>query len=452
VEDILDKAAALMKKEGFEEAVPLLRGGLDLEPGNRDLIARLEEAEKGLEALLGARRRAKEIENTVASIAEHIEKRDADQAAHALELAEKLYGAEDVFAKVAVRIEDLRTELTLEKVSGLRDRAQREIEKEDFAAAITILEDAVRLAPKVEETKELLSAAREGLRSQEEARQRQIEIEASIVKIDRLIAAGRFEPASQKIDKTVSEHGDFDEASALRKRVSKEAAAAEKVDSKAASLLEQALEHAGGDSFAKAGDVLDQAKSLAADHPHLTEPIAEAETEVNRRIEARRRQMAIDNVIESIEGQLDKGAVGEAQRELGVARRLYGEFDVLDELGATIDARQRELRTKEIAGLIKSARKKNRSHADSIADLEAALEIDPHCEEAQQLLVQTQTAEKRARDDELARECESLIATIDELIADGNPARALEVLNTMVQDFGDFGIARVLRQKLEELL
>jgi serine/threonine protein kinase len=452
VEEILRKAAGLMEKEGFEEAVPLLRGGLDLEPGNRDLIARLEEAEKGLEALLEARRRAKEIEKTVATIAGHIEQRDPDQAEHALKLAEKLYGAEDVFVDLSGRISDLRTELVLEKVEGLRDQARQEIEKEDFAAAITILEDAAQLAPEAEETAELLSEAREGLRLQEEARKRQIEIDASIARIDRLVVAGRFDSAVQAIDKTIEEHGDFDEAAALRKRISKEADCAEKINTKAASLLHQALEHSAGDSFAEAGDALDQVKTLAAGHPTLAELIADTETEVNRRIEARRRQMAIDNVIQSIRQQLDKGSVEEARRELGVARRLYGESDVLDELGATIDARQRELRSREIEELIKSSRKKNRAHDEAIADLEAARAIDPHCEEAQQLLVEIRAAEKRAREEEIARKCDTLLATIDELIAEGNPARALEVLDTMVRDFGDFRLARDLRRTLERLL
>ena len=39
VEAILRKSAELIEKDGFEEAVPLLRGGLDLEPGKEALEA-----------------------------------------------------------------------------------------------------------------------------------------------------------------------------------------------------------------------------------------------------------------------------------------------------------------------------------------------------------------------------------------------------------------------------
>jgi len=74
-------------------------------------------------------------------------------------------------------------------------------------------------------------------------------------------------PAEVAIDEAVDGFGDFDEAAALRKRVSKEAAAAEKVMTKIAALLDQALEHAGGDTFAKADDFLDEAKALGAENP-----------------------------------------------------------------------------------------------------------------------------------------------------------------------------------------
>jgi serine/threonine protein kinase len=451
VKDILQKAAKLMKKESFEEAVPLLREGLDLEPGNRQLIARLEEAEQGLEALLDSRRRAKEVEDTTATIVNHIDNRDADQAVRALALANRLYGAEDIFADLAARIEELRNELALEKVEGLRDQARQAIKKEDFTAAIAILEDAHHLAPEAPETAELLAAAREGLRLQKEAHKRQMAIDESALRIDRLIVAGRLDSAAHAIDAAVDEFGDFDEASALRKRVSKEAAAAEKVITETAALLDQALEHAGGDTFSKASDVLDEAKALEAENPHIGELISEAETEVHRRIEAYRRQMAIDNVIQSVEQQLDKGSVEEARRELGVARRLFGDSGVLDELGATIDARQRERQNEEINTLIKNAQKKKKSHEDAIADLEAALSIDPHCEKAHRLLIETRTAQKRATEDELANECETVLATIDDLIAEGKPAKALDALNAAVEKAGDFRAARVLRTRLEKL-
>jgi hypothetical protein len=162
--------------------------------------------------------------------------------------------------------------------------------------------------------------------------------------------------------------------------------------------------------------------------------------------------MAIENVIQSVERQLDKGSAEEARRELRVARRLYGESDVLGELAGRIDSRERELRIEEIAKLVKSSQKKKRSPEDAIADLEAALAIDPHDEKALRLLAETRATWKQATEARLAKECEAVLSTIDELIADGEPVKALEMLETTVEEVGDFRAARDLRRILEKLL
>lgn len=449
VNDILERAVKLMDKDSFDEAVPLLREGLDLEPGNRELIARLEQAEKGLEAQLDARRRAKEIEDTAATIGSHIKQRDVEQAEHALKLAQKLYGAEQVFGDLAAELEELRATILEEEVETLRGRAREEIEGEDFAAAIATLEEADDLAPGAEKTSELFAAAREGLRLQEEARTRQLAIDESALRIDRLIDAGRLESAVRAIDTAVDELGDFEEAQALRKKAAKARKASDAVLKKAEELIEQALGHAGGDTFAQASDVLDEVSAMADELPRIGALVADAEAEVHRRIDARRRQMAIDNVIQSVEGQLDKGAIDEAQRELGVAGRLYGESDALDELGAKIETRRRERRQEEVGELLKSARKASKKPDDAIGDLEAVLEIDPHNEDANRLLAAIKAEQRRANENEIAKQCESLIATIDELVAEGETSKALDALETMVEDFGDFPAARDLRHALK---
>jgi serine/threonine protein kinase len=450
--DILEQAATLIENEAFEEAVPLLREGLDLEPGNRELIAKLEQAEKGLEALLDARRRKQEIEGTAVTIAGHIKQRDIDQAEHGLKLARKLYGAEQVFTDLAAELEELRRTILEEQVEALRDRAREEIEGEDFKTALATLEEADGLDPGAEQTKELFGAAREGLRLQEEAKKRQRAIDESALKIDRLIVAGRLESAIHAIDEAVDQLGDFSQAQTLRKKIAAARKSAEATLKKADALLEKALEHAGGESFSQASDVLDEVRAMANEIPQIGELVSDAETEIHRRIEARRRQMAIGNVIQSVEGQLGKGAIEEARRELGVARRLYGESDALDELGATIETRQREMRKEEIGELLKSARKSKKKPDDAVGDLEAVLEIDPHNEDAHRLLAAIRAEQKRASENEIESRCESLIATIDELVADGQSAKALDVLETMVKDYGEFPAARDLRQALKQQL
>ena len=448
---IIEKAARLIKKENFEEVVPLLRDGLNLEPGNRVMIAQLEESEKGLEALLDDRRRTTEIENTAATIAKHIEDGSVEEAEHALGLAMKLYGAEKTFSDLTNQLENLRARLEQEKAEILRKSASKQIDEENFAGAIATLEEAAQIAPDAAETAALQETANEGLRIQEEIRARLASIEERVLKIDRVISAGRYDTAQQMIAATIKEFGDFDEVPALQARAQEAATASGEAVKKAESLIDDALELAGGETFVRANEVLEEIRALQADHPQIADLVSDTESEVSRRIEAYRRQMAITNVIHSIEKQLDQGSVEEAHRELGVARRLYGESDVLGELAATIDARERELRSKEVAQLVKNAQKKKRPAEDAIADLEAALAIDPHCEQAGRLLAAARTTQKRTADSRIADECEPALETIDGLIADGEPARALEMLKQTVDEVGDFRIARDLRRKLEEL-
>jgi tetratricopeptide (TPR) repeat protein len=264
-----------------------------------------------------------------------------------------------------------------------------------------------------------------------------------------LIEADRLESADLAIKKAVERFGDFEEAQALRKKVAKAQKASDAVLKQAEELIEQALSHAGGETFAQASDVLDEVSAMAAQLPRISDLVADAEPEVHRRIEARRRQMAIDKVIQSVEGQLDKGAIDEAQRELGVARRLYGESDALDELGAKIETRHRKRRQEEIGELLKSARKASKKPDQAISDLEAVLEIDPHNEDAHRLLVAIKLEQKRAQENEIATQCESMIATIDELVAEGEISKALDALENMVEDFGEFPAARDLRHALK---
>jgi serine/threonine protein kinase len=451
VKDISDKAAKLISDEDFEKAVPLLREGLDLEPGNRELIARLEVAEKGLESHLDARRRAKEIEKTAATIAKHIEQRDPEEADRALALARKLYGGKKVFEDLSDDLDDLRHELVAERVDMLRENARQEIDSKAFTSAINILEDADRLQPKSKETAELLGAAREGLRLEEEERKRKIAIDDKALRIDRLILAGRFESAIHAIDAAVDELGDFELAVSLRKRVEESDAEAQSAVDKATSLLQKALDLAGDDAISEANDVLDEVHAIQKDHPQISDLVTEAETEINRRIEAHRRQMTINNVFQSVERQLDSGSVEEARRELGVARRLYGSSDELDELGARIEASERMQRAGEIKALLAKARQKNRSTEEAITDLEAVLEIDPHCEKAHRLLAEKRAIQNRERDAQLEAQCKDVLATIDDLIAGGDTAKALKTLKSALKEVDEFSTARLLRERLNSL-
>jgi serine/threonine protein kinase len=452
IDEIEKTSRKMIDEEDFEHAVPLLREGRDLDPHNRVISERLRIAETGLAAQLEARRRAKEVENTAASIEKFIEAREVEDAEHALAIGSKLYGEEEVFVELARRLELLREQVLLERVEELHGTARRQMDGADFRAAIATLEEARRVAPAATGTDDLLAAAQDGLRLQAEAELRQRQIDEAVIRIDRLITAGRYQTAIRTIQSAVDEHGEFDEAKALRERVETEISSREDVESRVRSALESALEHAAGEEFADADEAIEQARSLTDACPELNEWISETETEVHRRIEAHRRRMAIEKVIQSVERQIKNAALGEAQRELGVARRLYGSADAFDELEAAIERRARELRREEVKNLLGKAARKRRPIEDVIADLEAAESLDPDNEKVQCLLVETRAAHKRSLEERLAKDNKDLFVKIDRHIANGEPAKALEVLSAVTEDQGDFQEARWLRKRLESSL
>jgi len=58
----------------------------------------------------------------------------------------------------------------------------------------------------------------------------------------------------------------------------------------------------------------------------------------------------------------------------------------------------------------------------------------------------------RQTEAKLGQECIGVPATIDKFIANGEPARAMEMLNATVEEVGGFRVARDLRRTPEELL
>jgi serine/threonine protein kinase len=445
---IESEAADLCSAEKYDEAVALLREGTALDPSHAGLGKLLDAAERDLAAQVEARRRQQEIDDAAATIRGHIDDGDADHAERALELARKLFGNEAVFADLSTRLDELRHKQRLDSAAELRADAQALMEKSSFEEAIGKLEQARELAPEVGENEELLAAAEKGLRDQLEAQRRQKVVDAAAVEIDRLVMAGRFDSAVRTIDATVDDVGPFDEEKSLRKRVDSEIKSRNKLEKKLRAALDAALDHAAEDAFGEANEALEEARAAIQDHPEMDEQVAQAETEIQRRLEAHRRQMALDNVIASVVTQIEKGEVEEARRELSVAKRLYGSSDVLDDLRVQIEAREREMRRQDVDDLIASSKRKKRTTEETISDLEEALSLDPNNEQVQRLLVAARAAEARRRDDELASANEARLEQIDTLIAAGEPEAAIAALDELTAAVGEFRAARWLRARL----
>ena len=450
VAEIEQDSEKLIANGEFESAVTLIREGLGLEPNHHKLKTQLKTAESGVAAQIEARRRQREIDDTAHSINDHINNDQVTEAEQALVLAVKLYGREEVFNELEKKLEELRQRILLERIAALHTTAHDQMEDDDFVAAIATLEEALELAADADATAELLERARDGLRLQEEAANRQTMIQDIRLRVERLIAAGRLETAIQTVEASPTELDGCEEIKEIRDRIEHEITARGNFEARAATALERALDHAAKKEFADAEDAIEEAQAIVTELPEIADVVAETETEVHRRIEAHRHLKAIEKVVQSIERQLEKNTPDEAQRELDVARRLYGNSDPLDDLGAKIEMRERELRRQQIDKLIKKALRKRRRFEDVITDLESAAELDPGNEMVRQLLVEARAAQQKVVEDRRSRDHGPALAAIDVLIADGELGKALESLSVLTAEVGEFREARGLRRKLED--
>ncbi len=452
ITEINDEVDKLVGDEDFGPALSLLREGLGLEPDNRQLQGRLKSVQTGRDAQMEAQRRANEIAETAAAVSGHIADRNVQEAERSLRLATKLYGSEPRFSELEKEIADLRVRIRIEEAEELLNSARRQIDASDFNAALETLDAANRLAPEAGNTSELLATAKEGLKLQQEAELRREKIDAAILRIERLAQAGRFESAIQLIESTESEIGEFDEAGELRESLTQEITIRDKQVSALDKLIKKALDASAEEKFADAEEAIENARSLEGGVPEAQEMIAATEKEIQRRIESHRHQMAIDRVVESIEEQLEQGELEEARRELGVARRLLGDSDTVDDLAAKIERGERLLRKTRIDELVEKALEEGRPFEDVIVDLETALDLDPHNERAHRVLAETRIENRRSREKTTEQDAADRLETIDQLIADGDPRQALAVLETITSELGDFRESRSLKLRLEAQL
>ncbi|MCD4749644.1 MAG: serine/threonine protein kinase, partial [Thermoanaerobaculales bacterium] len=87
--DILDAVRGLITKDEWEDAAPMAREALTVDPTSVEATGLLRQAEAGISRLREAERRQKEIEKTARTIEEHLRKEKPDKAREGLLLARK---------------------------------------------------------------------------------------------------------------------------------------------------------------------------------------------------------------------------------------------------------------------------------------------------------------------------------------------------------------------------
>ncbi len=197
-----------------------------------------------------------------------------------------------------------------------------------------------------------------------------------------------------------------------------------------------------------------------------TAPTAAFETAARERPEVRRSRK-ISEAVASISGYLDAGELAQAAEALRFALRLLGRFDETTALQRRfVEILKRDLAEIQGAGLrqarrtveqMESLRRRNRLPVELAETfVELVSELDPGDLAARHILGDARRVERQRQrdrgdgvDDRKKREA---VASIERLLAEGNPAMAEQALAFAVRLLGEFEQVPQLQQRISEAL
>ncbi|RKX29698.1 MAG: hypothetical protein DRP71_16030 [Verrucomicrobia bacterium] len=445
---ILEAARLLIDDEQWEDAVPMIREALVLTPGDGDAAVMLDEAERGLASYLEDRRHQAEIERTAAAIEVSLQAEDIEGVCRSLKLAQKLYGEHPRFVEFAKKLTDLEVLVLSRRVDALKAEAAALVDGGDFIAAGLKLEIALELMPEDADLKVALVEATEGQRiKEEESRRRQV-IDTTSLGLERLVTACRFSSAVALLDGAVESVGAFDEEPSLRAMVTDAAQVYERRERNIDEAVAEVGKSIEAGYLEKAEAALGEAQKVVKDHPEALDAVADA-AEALRVAEADyRRSKDIGAAASSIEKRLKDGQLDHAGRELRLARRLYGNEPVFDDLAAQVADHQREQERERRRAEIHQALNAKAPFSDVVALIEAAVVFDSGDQAFQDLLKETRQAEHEEAEARRRPAVLEVLEEADRFIAEGRVDQALRVLDAAVEELGPFSEALALKRRL----
>jgi len=443
------KAETAITNRRFADAVTAFEEAVRLAPEDHQLADRLVSAQQSHREQVEAERRAAEIARTAATISARLDNNQLDEAAHELELAQKLYGDEQTFVPLFERLEELQTAARERRAAELRSEAAELLVGDRHPEALKRLNEALELYPGDKRTLELVERVRGAMRRAEQARRRARAISDAITGAERLRLAGRFESAGAWLDSAIKELGEFDEADAERMRIDAAIAEKKKIDKSIRKTLDKVASLASSGKFDGALRALDDAREIATEHPEHHDEVNTTAGELSRQAEVHRETKAVAEAAANIEQQLGSENADAASRALEVATRLFGDREELLALRDRLAELRSKQRTEKAEQLLRDALSKHTSFTEIIKTLEQALEIDPDHERAQRMLAETRASLEQHRDEQREKAIAAAMEEIDRLIASGNNPQALSKLAALVKKHDDFPIARSIRHRLK---
>ncbi len=446
--DILTAARQLIDEDRWEDAVPMIREVLVLTPGNTEAADLLSEAEAGLAALREERRLEVEIEGAAATIEAALQRGDFDEVRRSLRLAEKLYGDHPRFADFPKKLKKCEDEERRERAGRFGAEARSLVEDGDFIAAALKLELALELTPGDRELSEALAEVSELQRLKEEAEYRRRVIDETVGGVERLVTAHRFEAAAVVLDRGVEALGEFEREQELRTLIEKTAEEHREVERQIGETMKIIEDAVSNEDFKRAQDAVDRVRQLAGDHPEALDAVDAMLIDLETAENDYRKAMDVSTAVRSIERHLAESRLDDAERELRLARRLYGARPIFDDLARRVAEGRRGRERERRREAIDAAMTSGAPIGDVLTAIESALEFDPFDREFRELLARARRMEREENRRRRQPEIEEILAKVDDSIAADRIGEALEILDEAVARLGPFPEARALRVRL----
>ena len=347
IREVLEDSERLVQAGDFETAVDVLEASCQEYPDDLRLSGSLTSARDAL----ASKRREQGIAKAAAEAQSYLGQSRYDQALETVGRAAAEYGDDP-------RLSGLHQKIFHAKAAWERTQAAREliekskelVLKDDFQAALELLQSGIAQFPNEPELSKSLAATKAAL----SAKQREDGIERLCAETRAHQVECRFEEALKAVDRGFAEYGKDRRLTDARDEVVAAKAAWERSEAirEVTADSQKALEHK---DFVLAIGLLESALKRYPREPSLTDGLNTARSG----LAAKSRDEAIEALCQKVQAQTDKRDFGAALKALDRGFAEYGSDPrLLEKLELTLAAKAAWQRTAEVARVVESAQQR----------------------------------------------------------------------------------------------
>ncbi|MGE5234953.1 MAG: protein kinase domain-containing protein [Acidobacteriota bacterium] len=430
VEELLAEATACLEQGRHQVALAKLEQALGIDPSHSRAQALLAEAGE-------AARRAESIKSVTREVGELIDGGRLDEAEAMLRTARAELGEAKPLVAQQGRLDGAREKLVHARVTDLLGQARELAGREAFDQAMATLDEAGVVAPADPRIERVRNDVREAQGRHQAELARQAAIVVAIREIEAVAATGDFALALERIEEETERLGEAEVFITERRRLEELQRRRRRAELAALQEGARALADSGG--FEDALDLLRRARAVAVEKAEQDE-VDSARARVESQAEQQHHEQKIAHAVDSIGRCLARGDLAEAEREMALAERLYGQEASLVSLrGRLTRLRHAQAKARGESAIASARRLAETGRLDQgVAELRSAAALDPDNEPLKQALAELERRQAEA--------------AVEALLAAGDSRGAERALGVAEKLFGRAGRLSELRERVAAAL